>query len=715
VDNSLQVSAGSFSFTGMRKSALLIAPVLFFSALIGPPPSSAEPLCDESGCVETFVFTESTVIWEVPPNAVNLRFDVYGAQGGRNGGRGGRISGAFGELPEQLYITVGGQGLRGSNLPGGFNGGGISGGNRADEGSGGGASDIRVGPELSDRIIVAGGGGGTGGWSGAAGGAGGGLRGQNGFNGQGGGGGGGSQTAGGAPGFTNGGTLGTAGSFGSGGTGGSSQSAGGGGGGGGWYGGGGGGSDIDTCCMDGGGGGGGSSHSYSLASDVQHQQGARSGNGLIIISYQLIPTVISFVGEQLQRGAIFSLEFSEPVTDLELSDFELVTGDCELVELSGTEASYQIELQNCSEPALQLILAANSVTAAVAGPPTAVTANLELDFTPPTLSWRHEPFALEPNPILILEHLGAESFASESDFTITGCESFSIEYGLDELLLNLEGCREGEVVAILAANSFADEHGNSAPSSDLEIHFVVDLLDPTLSWQAQPMVLLPSGASLSVTANFSEPVSYDLESALEVGGSANCEWSAEASELAVLFSFEGCDFGALELSWQPQSLTDASGRQGPVTAVSFELQLSAPAAPRREFAQPASPPTVADEADAAEPEITDVPKTSPVIEPQPQPSGTTVPISSALVAQADAELDAPAEEQPQPQPQAETTSVARESRATSAEPAVAVEVEASEFALGSEPAVTLPLLVTAGVAVAGAAVGVLLLLRRRLS
>ena len=44
----------------------------------------------------------------------------------------------------------------------------MSGNGHGDQGSGGGASDLRTSTNLGDRVVVAGGGGGTGGWIGGA-------------------------------------------------------------------------------------------------------------------------------------------------------------------------------------------------------------------------------------------------------------------------------------------------------------------------------------------------------------------------------------------------------------------------------------------------------------------------------------------------------------------------------------------------------------------
>jgi hypothetical protein len=269
---------------------LLPVLALTFGAL-APLPASASIVeeCFDNQCTITFGYTGQIEPLTFPANATNVRFEALGAQGGKSGGGGGRVTGEFTQVPEILYITVGGAGGSNAAEPGGFNGGGTSGGSAGVEGSGGGASDIRIGYSLSSRIVVAGGGGGRGSGLGSGGGAGGGLVAANGKTGQGSGGSGGSQFAGGLGGATYGdGTSGTAGDWGVGGTGGYGPLHGGGGGGGGYYGGGGGGADADSCCTDAGGGGGGSSYTDpSLITNVVHTQGVRPGAGQITFTYQL--------------------------------------------------------------------------------------------------------------------------------------------------------------------------------------------------------------------------------------------------------------------------------------------------------------------------------------------------------------------------------------------------------------------------------------------
>lgn len=101
--------------------------------------------------------------WTVPGGITSIHVDMAGAGGtGSSPGYGARVQADLSVIPLQtLYINVG--------CAGGFNGGGVGGCQNPEidaifcGGSGGGASDIRIGGSaLSNRRIVAGGGGGSG-------------------------------------------------------------------------------------------------------------------------------------------------------------------------------------------------------------------------------------------------------------------------------------------------------------------------------------------------------------------------------------------------------------------------------------------------------------------------------------------------------------------------------------------------------------------------
>jgi hypothetical protein len=251
----------------------------------------------------TYTYTGAMQTFTVP-NCVNvLSFTVSGAQGQANnpqtvvGGLGGSAYGSMTVTPGNvLNIFVGGLA--------GYNGGGAAGTSActtAQGGSGGGGSDIRVGgTALSNRVIVGGGGGGAGGDRIASCGRGTGGGGGGGYYGGGGGAGwgsatvptGGTQTTGGTGGTSSSTTNGFNGALGIGGAGGtevsSSQTGGAvaltGGVGGGLTGG----VGQFSQTWTGQSGGGGSSYVGPTLTNTSTTSGNRSGDGIVIISYNLI-------------------------------------------------------------------------------------------------------------------------------------------------------------------------------------------------------------------------------------------------------------------------------------------------------------------------------------------------------------------------------------------------------------------------------------------
>jgi hypothetical protein len=270
-------------------------------------PPGATCSCATNRCSATFAFSGAAQPFTVPAGVTQVTIAAYGAAGGGStcrgssaGGNGGLTLATVPVTPgETLTVTVGGYGdcqLIGGVITqvAGFNGGGLGGsGGYGTGAAGGGASDVRRGSGLANRIIVAGGGGGGGSYGGpfgGVGGVGGTTTGGTGATGMpsgalagGVGGSGGTQTAGGAggTGVVNGdpGTLGVGGAghimsgFGSGG----------GGGGGGYYGGGAGGSVVSG--PGAGGGGGGSSYVDPSATGVSMMAGVQPQNGKVVITW----------------------------------------------------------------------------------------------------------------------------------------------------------------------------------------------------------------------------------------------------------------------------------------------------------------------------------------------------------------------------------------------------------------------------------------------
>ena len=600
----------------MKIRNIVLASYLLAASLV-PLPASAAGVCENGICTETFEFTGSYQTWQVPSGVSKISFKVYGASGGR-GGAGGEVRGELTSLPSTLYIYVGGQGTEGANAPGGFNGGGATTGNRGNEGSGGGASDIRFGTSLSNRVVVAGGGGGSGGYAGAPGGMGGGLIAESGGSGQGGGGGGGTQTSGGSAGYSNGGSPATSGSFGVGGTGGFSWNAGGGGGGGGWYGGGGGGPDDNSCCSDGGGGGGGSSYARSdITLNVQHQAGVNTGNGRIEISYEIPIALISFTGEQIDSTlARFELVMSANITGLTTDDFVVSQTSCQIstLEVSGTTAV--ISLTSCEHGELQVTLKSGAIGAA---PPSDVKVTIEFDKQAPTFEWG------EVEPAIATANLAVSFSISEVLLNLEFLDLGNCigEIAEDQLLLS--DCPEGENTITLRANQLVDLWGNAGPPEPASFYFLVDLTLPDGVW-TEVEITQSENFRYQTILQISELTNFDPAS-VTFTSDENCVSGFEEAESGWLY-YADCSYASGIWTLPALSLSDAVGNLGP--AEERIAIFSNPIPPTPEPEQPQEAPV-------------ESPQQTPASDPQPQPEQAP-PASSGSSTDESFQETAPVEE-----------------------------------------------------------------------
>jgi hypothetical protein len=451
---------------------------------LGAIPASANYVesCYEQNCTVWFSHTGEIQTWHPPVNARNMTFQVAGGQGGKSGGLGGRVNGSLNQIPSTLYIAVAGAGITGQAAAGGFNGGGAAGSGSNNEGSGGGSSDIRLGISVESRIVVAGGGGGRGAGITPTASPGGGLIAAAGKDGQGQGGGGGSQTSGGYGGAANGlGTSGSAGSLLTGGKGGSSDLYGGGGGGGGYYGGGGGGSDTDSSGNDAGAGGGGSSFADPYyTSNVTHFAGVKSGHGMVVIEYQLVPLFQS-IGSEIQltnsSSVDFQIELSDPFPNFSASHIEIVgdSGICQPGALIGSGTSFVYTVTDCIDGEVGISIPENSISVqGYSGPEiTQSSALVAVDQTAPEIveitQEQSELTISITEPVL---QPAAESYIFSS--SNNGCQVDSVSTESHQIWqASLVGCEDSSFSFTILANSFTDLAGNTGPAQDTSFAVVV--------------------------------------------------------------------------------------------------------------------------------------------------------------------------------------------------------------------------------------------------
>jgi hypothetical protein len=611
----------------MKKIIALISSVSISSLGLLLPLNIAQAVefCEGGECEVVFNKTEQVESWQVPEEITEVQFEVYGAQGGAGGGRGGFVTGTLGNLPEQLTIVVGGEGARGANLNGGYNGGGYSGGRDGNPGSGGGASDIRFGSSLSDRVVVAGGGGGFGGPVGGSGGAGGGEVSADGAAGQGGAGAGGSQVSGGAGGRSNSGnTNGASGRLGIGGEGGYTSSGyGGGGGGAGYFGGGGGGADTDTCCLDAGGGGGGSSFANSThVSNVTFQPGTRAGDGKIILRYSLPAAITEFSYQQTApTDAEVSLSFDSAVTGVEVEDF-LVSG-CIDKSLSGFDNNYTLELSNCdSSPTVSI--EANSFGAASNVPAEQQLLELELDQLAPAVTFSHPEFS-NISEFEITVETDSSGIFDEQAISSAECQ---LETSVAQTLATIRAteCPEGNALVIFASSLLRDSIGNLSLSEDRTITVSVDTVSPVIvvgeSEIAEVEIEGEKLIQTQTTVSFSEST-LDY-SDFVFTGTEQCADSHELGKGEMTLKTEFCSTG--EISWllPAETLVDSAGNSAPVEDLVIQLtipELTPEPAPEPE---PEPEPEPAPAPEVVQPPAQQ-PAPGPVFIPAPEPEQAPVP------------------------------------------------------------------------------------------
>ena len=587
MDNPLQETAGGFTFSAMNTKWLsTLAIALLPAAMVVSQPATADEFCVGSDCEITFSYTGDYQTWSPPPGAKDVNFEIYGAAGGR-GGAGGYVSGSLTQLPETLYIFVGGVGQMGSGVSGGFNGGGGTGGNSGTEGAGGGASDIRLDQSLTSRIVVAGGGGGGGGEAGGNGGAGGLESAAAGGSGQGSGGGGANQSSGGFAGASNGGFQpATAGSFGVGGTGGFSTFSGGGGGGGGWYGGGGGGADDNTCCSDGGAGGGGSSYADpNYTSNVQHQAGVNWGQAWITIRYTLAPYISYMDLIQINgQRAVFTLEASEQIVGLAEEDVVVSGAGCEISSLTIEGTLIYGAITGCESGEVTLTLNAESFGQQALGPMTPVSRSLYFDATPPQFSFTPEPFVSSSSNQVVGFETDQTAVLGAEDFEYLGCQSLEVEQNQ----LFLSGCSEGDASVTLKPNTLADIWQNSGPLEPMTFSFQIDQTAPVATWS--DVVIEGSGPfTYSAALSFSERVVVE-NLALAFASTADCETGNELLDDQLLVWAE-CDYASLEWSFAGQ-VWDLAGNQMQQTSLTAQVSHEGPEVVAEPAPQPAPSPVV---------------------------------------------------------------------------------------------------------------------------
>jgi hypothetical protein len=169
----------------------------------------------------------------------------------------------------------------------------------------------------------------------------------------------------------------------------------------------------------------------------------------------------------------YAITFSESVTGLTTADFVVTGTACALGTLSGTAASYAIQVTGCSDGArVQLSLLADSVSdlasniGPIEAPPIAAVL---IDRTAPVGAWSTAAATSYLSPSFEITMPEAVTGLTASDFLMIGAAT-NCELSVTETIAGLKfaigtaGCSDGSVQVLLNAGSYADVHGNLGPA-----------------------------------------------------------------------------------------------------------------------------------------------------------------------------------------------------------------------------------------------------------
>jgi hypothetical protein len=227
--------------------------------------------------------------------------------------------------------------------------------------------------------------------------------------------------------------------------------------------------------------------------ETVHEPGVRSGAGLLIVRYEIAPRLEEFVAvsaTSTNQSASFSIRFSQPVTEIEESDFEILHDGqgCTQAELTGSEFSYQLTLSGCLDGSVSIAIEADSVLGTSGRGPEnrVVSESVLLDSTAPVAFWQ-----LQDLPTAQLEFsepvtgLNLSSFELES--SAQDCSVSSLNYESESLWqISLIGCDQTSYSLTLKANSVADTLGNLGPVEATSFSFEAPEPTPEPEVEAQP-------------------------------------------------------------------------------------------------------------------------------------------------------------------------------------------------------------------------------------
>ncbi|MFM1784062.1 MAG: hypothetical protein RLZZ579_339, partial [Actinomycetota bacterium] len=325
---------------------------------------------------------------------------------------------------------------------------------------------------------------------------------------------------------------------------------------------------------------------------ISHSVGYRSGNGVVIIRYELVPRLIKFDGQQIQSdSAVFNLEYNLPIQGLDVTDFLLGGTGCQIGSFITGPTTRTIHIENC-HASPELLLPPNSFTIFASEPAVTLSATVNLDQTEPQVTFSASESSQSDMILELYVSDAVQPIATES-FAVLGCDLNEVSTS-PTIKLELVSCAEGVAEVVIAGGALVDQFGNSTATISHRIS--VDYSAPNIGWE-RPLISGTEEFEVSVTL-ISDEWFTSSETALQITGSAtSCSHQTTSGATALRLELRGCSQGDLQIELAAGSIRDRLGNFGPATTLSLAVRLAAPApaippAPQASLPAPSyEPPT----------------------------------------------------------------------------------------------------------------------------
>jgi hypothetical protein len=338
-----------------------------------------------------------------------------------------------------------------------------------------------------------------------------------------------------------------------------------------------------------------------------------------VLSFSLVPEVTSLTLHQISsNSAAADIVFSTAIDSLPVTALKLIHAEC-YIDVIGSGATYQIELNECDSDLVGLEILPHSISNGSSGPSIGQVVELSLDQTAPEIKLGYgSGFSTTTSAILTGSILDAVNEPSEESFSVSGCEGLEL-ISSTPLQLRIFDCQQGEVSVTLSADAFWDQWGNSSPGESLVFPIWIDSVGP------EPRFSLVESSAESALIQISElQETWHALVAID-SGATNCN----VEYLNQFVSLSDCEPGQVALSIQAETFADDYGNRGPVQPQFFvhEFVATVVMAPEPAATLPSLPQSDPDQSEpvSSAPEVVALEPIveTPVLAPEPQPSPET--------------------------------------------------------------------------------------------